>query len=181
MRNNADPAENLWARSENAGVRCWTSRGGEDQVHVDYRPNESETCAPERQEPLRHDAMPNGAYKPPSRPGSGVEERNVDGVFGRLHTILTESWQNPLHFAAIMLFSSIAVALGAVALARAQANEPGPRGVVIEGDYTGPLRPQIHYSPPSGFMNDPNGMFVDSTGVWHLYYQCTLIHSSIAA
>lgn len=21
-------------------------------------------------------------------------------------------------------------------------------------------------------MNDPNGMFVDSDGVWHLYYQC---------
>lgn len=71
-----------------------------------------------------------------------------------------------------MLFTSVAAVLGAVALAHAQANEPGPRGVVIEGDYTGALRPQIHYSPPKGFMNDPNGMFVDSDGVWHLYYQC---------
>lgn len=23
-----------------------------------------------------------------------------------------------------------------------------------------------------GFMNDPNGMFKDSNGTWHLYYQC---------
>jgi hypothetical protein len=21
-------------------------------------------------------------------------------------------------------------------------------------------------------MNDPNGMFVDEDGIWHLYYQC---------
>lgn len=71
-----------------------------------------------------------------------------------------------------MLFTSVAAVIGAVALANAQANEPGPRGVVIEGDYSGALRPQIHYSPPKGFMNDPNGMFIDSEGVWHLYYQC---------
>lgn len=70
-----------------------------------------------------------------------------------------------------MLLTSISAVLGALALARAQANEPGPRGVVIEGDYSGALRPQIHYSPPQGFMNDPNGMFVDNEGVWHLYYQ----------
>ncbi|WP_257792242.1 glycoside hydrolase family 32 protein [Bordetella trematum] len=31
-------------------------------------------------------------------------------------------------------------------------------------------RPLIHYSPPQGFMNDPNGLiFLD--GVYHLYYQ----------
>lgn len=24
-------------------------------------------------------------------------------------------------------------------------------------------------------MNDPNGMFVDSNGTWHLYYQCEYI------
>ncbi|KAL9126152.1 MAG: hypothetical protein Q9217_004748 [Psora testacea] len=46
-----------------------------------------------------------------------------------------------------------------------------PTGIPISGDYTGALRPQIHYSPPRGFMNDPNGMFVDANGVYHLYYQ----------
>jgi sucrose-6-phosphate hydrolase SacC (GH32 family) len=45
-------------------------------------------------------------------------------------------------------------------------------GVATAANYTGSLRPQIHYSPPQGFMNDPNGMFVDANGTWHLYYQC---------
>ncbi|KAG6285591.1 hypothetical protein E4U09_007235 [Claviceps aff. purpurea] len=43
--------------------------------------------------------------------------------------------------------------------------------VALVGNYTGPLRPQIHYSPPKGFMNDPNGMFRDGNGTWHYYYQ----------
>lgn len=47
-----------------------------------------------------------------------------------------------------------------------------PTGTPVPGNYTGSLRPQIHYSPPQNFMNDPNGMFVDSNGTWHLYYQC---------
>lgn len=38
--------------------------------------------------------------------------------------------------------------------------------------YDGRLRPQVHYSPPHGFMNDPNGMFRDANGTYHLYYQC---------
>ncbi|KAF1984317.1 glycoside hydrolase family 32 protein [Aulographum hederae CBS 113979] len=46
-----------------------------------------------------------------------------------------------------------------------------PTGRPIVGDYNGNLRPQVHYSPPTGFMNDPNGMFVDDTGLYHLYYQ----------
>ncbi|KAF2428609.1 hypothetical protein EJ08DRAFT_592159 [Tothia fuscella] len=46
-----------------------------------------------------------------------------------------------------------------------------PTGTPIAGNYTGSLRPQIHYSPPTNFMNDPNGMFVDNNGTWHLYYQ----------
>ncbi|KAE9986614.1 hypothetical protein EG328_005223 [Venturia inaequalis] len=46
-----------------------------------------------------------------------------------------------------------------------------PTGTPIPGNYSGSLRPQIHFSPPQNFMNDPNGMFVDSDGVWHLYYQ----------
>lgn len=44
-------------------------------------------------------------------------------------------------------------------------------GTAVEGDYSGIWRPQIHFSPPRGFMNDPNGMFLDGTGVYHLYYQ----------
>lgn len=49
----------------------------------------------------------------------------------------------------------------------------------VTGNYTGPLRPQVHFSPPVGFMNDPNGMFRDADGLWHLYYQCSyLLRSS---
>lgn len=46
-----------------------------------------------------------------------------------------------------------------------------PSGTPISGDYTGKYRPQVHFSPPEGFMNDPNGMFRDEKGTWHLYYQ----------
>ncbi|KAG5984094.1 hypothetical protein E4U55_006126 [Claviceps digitariae] len=44
-------------------------------------------------------------------------------------------------------------------------------GVAVVGNYSGHFRPQIHYSPPSKFLNDPNGMFRDANGTWHLYYQ----------
>ena len=47
-----------------------------------------------------------------------------------------------------------------------------PTGTPLPGNYGGPLRPQVHFSPPVGFMNDPNGMFVDQDGLYHLYYQC---------
>lgn len=50
-------------------------------------------------------------------------------------------------------------------------NPAVPTGTPIPGNYTGPLRPQIHFSPPEHFMNDPNGMFVDADGTYHLYYQ----------
>ncbi|KAK1726532.1 hypothetical protein CaCOL14_012232 [Colletotrichum acutatum] len=46
-----------------------------------------------------------------------------------------------------------------------------PTGTPIVGDYNGAYRPQVHFSPPQHFMNDPNGMFRDANGVWHLYYQ----------
>lgn len=40
-------------------------------------------------------------------------------------------------------------------------------------DYSGPLRPQVQFSPPKGFMNDPNGMFYDAKrSIYHYYYQC---------
>ena len=31
-------------------------------------------------------------------------------------------------------------------------------------------RPRIHFTPPKGWMNDPNGMFYKD-GIYHLYYQ----------
>ncbi|KAF2195822.1 glycoside hydrolase family 32 protein [Zopfia rhizophila CBS 207.26] len=46
-----------------------------------------------------------------------------------------------------------------------------PTGTPLPGNYVGPLRPQVHFSPPQGFMNDPNGMFLDADGLYHLYYQ----------
>lgn len=32
-------------------------------------------------------------------------------------------------------------------------------------------RPQLHYSPPKGMLNDPNGL-VYKDGIFHLFYQC---------
>ncbi|OSD00128.1 glycoside hydrolase family 32 protein [Trametes coccinea BRFM310] len=40
-----------------------------------------------------------------------------------------------------------------------------------QGNYDGPYRPQIHFSPPQNFMNDPNGLLRDRNGTYHLYYQ----------
>ena len=39
-----------------------------------------------------------------------------------------------------------------------------------EGPYAEAHRPQIHFSPPENWMNDPNGMVFHS-GVYHLFYQ----------
>lgn len=44
-------------------------------------------------------------------------------------------------------------------------------GAPFTGNYTGQYRPQVHFSPPQFFMNDPNGMFRDENDTWHLYYQ----------
>ncbi|WVQ76126.1 hypothetical protein IAR50_005771 [Cryptococcus sp. DSM 104548] len=65
----------------------------------------------------------------------------------------------------------IAYALGGFAQSSTSASPSAPTGVAIEGDYTGDYRPRIHFTPPKGFMNDPNGLFQDSNGTWHLYYQ----------
>ncbi|KAG5994351.1 hypothetical protein E4U54_003124 [Claviceps lovelessii] len=50
--------------------------------------------------------------------------------------------------------------------------EDHPRsGLAIPGNYSGSFRPQVHFSAPQHFLNDPNGMFRDDNGTWHLYYQ----------
>ncbi|KAL1406410.1 Invertase [Vanrija albida] len=46
-----------------------------------------------------------------------------------------------------------------------------PTGQAIRGDYGGALRPQVHLSPPVGYLSDPNGLFKDDGGTWHVYYQ----------
>jgi hypothetical protein len=43
---------------------------------------------------------------------------------------------------------------------------------VSAADRSAHWRPQVHFSAPDNWLNDPNGLFVDSKGVWHLYYQC---------
>ncbi|KAE8353218.1 glycosyl hydrolase [Aspergillus coremiiformis] len=49
---------------------------------------------------------------------------------------------------------------------------PALAAVAHAASYSGDLRPQIHFSPPSNFMNDPNGLVYDSKkGIYHLYYQ----------
>lgn len=49
---------------------------------------------------------------------------------------------------------------------------PGiPTAQPIPGNYTGAYRPQVHFSPPQNFMNDPNGLHRGPDGTWHLYYQ----------
>lgn len=77
-----------------------------------------------------------------------------------------------------MMLPSLATAAAAALVVPAVAqhvptyvNPAVPTGTPIAGNYSGPLRPQVHFSPPQHFMNDPNGMFVDANGTWHLYYQ----------
>jgi beta-fructofuranosidase len=91
----------------------------------------------------------------------------------------------------MLLSSFLAVAAAAAVSVNAQSSsasasssptstyvEPDvPTGTPIAGNYTGALRPQIHFSPPKNFMNDPNGMFLDTFGVYHLYYQCKLFYA----
>ena len=49
---------------------------------------------------------------------------------------------------------------------------PGiPSDRPLPGDYSGVYRPQVHFSPPINFLNDPNGMHLGADGIWHLYYQ----------
>ncbi|BGP34269.1 Invertase [Rhodotorula toruloides] len=46
-----------------------------------------------------------------------------------------------------------------------------PTGTPIQGDYSGQYRPQVHFTPPKGFQNDPNGLVYHPVTGWNLYYQ----------
>ncbi|KDR77324.1 hypothetical protein GALMADRAFT_442459 [Galerina marginata CBS 339.88] len=80
-----------------------------------------------------------------------------------------------------MMFFPLIVGFGAAVVAARTTSSPSPTSTAFDsgvptdapilGDYSGPLRPQIHFSPPRNFMNDPNGCFLDANGTWHLYYQ----------
>jgi len=74
----------------------------------------------------------------------------------------------------MLSFTTTISLLAALAVAQdvsTYVNPAVPTGTPIPGNYTGNLRPQVHFSPPQHFMNDPNGMFVDANGTWHIYYQ----------
>lgn len=62
------------------------------------------------------------------------------------------------------LFTAIVAVAGLLGHAFAQTStffSPGvPTDAPIPGNYTGPYRPRVHFSPPQNFMNDPNGMFM---------------------
>jgi len=60
---------------------------------------------------------------------------------------------------------TLALAAAATALASAARSEPAPLEVEAER-----YRPVIHFAPPGGFMNDPNGL-IHHDGEWHLFYQ----------
>lgn len=81
----------------------------------------------------------------------------------------SSSEQAPAPANATSASSTSATATGDGVSTYSQSNVP--TGTPLSGDYGTAYRPQVHFSPPIGFMNDPNGMFVDANGTYHLYYQ----------
>ncbi|KAL9055692.1 MAG: hypothetical protein Q9162_003418 [Coniocarpon cinnabarinum] len=77
-----------------------------------------------------------------------------------------------MHACAMWRTIIVAAAFCALALGQSSTLPPVPHGTPIPGNYSGQYRPQVHFSPPVDFMNDPNGLFVDDDGTWHMYYQC---------
>ena len=70
------------------------------------------------------------------------------------------------------MFRALLIGALLLGISTAQASMAVPTDAPIPGNYAGTLRPQIHFSPPAKFMNDPNGLFIDAEGTYHLYYQC---------
>ena len=69
-----------------------------------------------------------------------------------------------LLYSVFTLWVSILSAVDAQTTSTEYVEPTVPTGLPIPGNYTGPLRPQIHFSPPANFMNDPNCMFLDTNG-----------------
>jgi len=67
--------------------------------------------------------------------------------------------------------SIIVLVLGQSSTSSSTTSSLIPAGTSLPGDYTGKWRPQIHFSAPQGFINDPNGLFLDDNGTYHLYFQ----------
>ena len=85
------------------------------------------------------------------------------------------------HTTRFMMLWALVFAAAAAAAATSNVSTPAttpvfdngvPTNAPVPGNYTGALRPQIHFSPPQNFMNDPNGCHRDTNGTYHLYYQC---------
>ncbi|WVQ80941.1 hypothetical protein IAT38_003048 [Cryptococcus sp. DSM 104549] len=72
---------------------------------------------------------------------------------------------------ALLPLAAIALAYVLRAPAQSTTTTAVPTGTPISGDYSGEYRPRVHFSPPKGFMNDPNGLHRAPNGTWHLYYQ----------
>ncbi len=71
----------------------------------------------------------------------------------------------------LLMWLTVSLNINHVSSQSTTISELAPEGTAVAGTYDGTYRPQIHFSPPVGFMNDPNGMFLDAQGVYHLYYQ----------
>jgi hypothetical protein len=113
----------------------------------------------------------------------GLHKKDWPQVYGsRIFVEAAKSKQEqPFYMSRIMMLSALVFAVVAAAQATTNSSMPSatsttfdagvPTDAPVPGNYTGALRPQVHFSPPRKFMNDPNGCFLDSNGTWHLYYQ----------
>ena len=81
--------------------------------------------------------------------------------------LITNLNNSVLHFSWFVL---LAACLGACSNSTTENQSGINTQAVSETSYTEPHRPQLHFSPPRQWMNDPNGM-VYLNGEYHLFYQ----------